>query len=106
MNVYFQKKQYKEVIETDELVRKLDQRYLPPYYDLSRAHLLKGDHGDIEAAYWYRKRLLELLEDKDAVDLERNQTAWSFPTDSEEVYLNNYSEKRSYAYYSILTINP
>jgi tetratricopeptide (TPR) repeat protein len=99
-NALYAQERYQDAIAEYEDLTQWDPEHMWAYHDLAQLYRLTGD---LEHAQWSYEQFIGMLEDKEVATLEKNQGVMSFTTgpDSYPVYLDENSEMRYYAYYSI-----
>ena len=95
---YYLRKDYQKAIEQYDLLLTLDDRLLPVYYTVSNAYRLKGN---LEQARKDQEKLIKLLDNENVTCFMRNQQAWYFHSEHENIFFYEYPEKKYYAYYNL-----
>ena len=99
-DMYFEKKDYEKANDQYHSAWILDPNFLPIYYGLSNSYRLMDN---LEKARYYQEMLVEKLADDNITNLESNKhNTITYPTKSRQfISLNDYPEKKYYAYYNI-----
>ena len=95
---YYLRKDYQKAIEQYDLLLTLDDRLLPVYYTVSNAYRLRGN---LEQARMDQEKLIKLLDNENVTCFMRNQQAWYFHSEHENIFFYEYPEKKYYAYYNL-----
>lgn len=98
--IYYERNDYKNATDWYYNILLLDNRLLFPYYCYSNCC---RQSGDLDSALVYQDTLIGLLDDENITNLKFNKDySWFLYDKSREpIYLNDYPERKYYAYYSI-----
>ncbi len=97
-----QRKQYKEAVKKYELILRIQGDFIIPYYNISNCYRILGN---FEIAHSYLLCLLDLLENNKITSLNYNRGAWFYNVYSENILINNFEEKKCWAYYGMALTN-
>jgi len=95
---YYQRANYEQAIEYFEKLISLNANYALTHFTLASAYRLKGN---LWYSFRYYQFLIDLLNDDEIMDHDRNIGLWFFHTDEEPIYFYELSMKKCYAYYGI-----